>query len=162
MDFDKLASRLHKGDSLTCEELENITGHRRRTDGYGLAVLDLRDGLMKAFTDRGRPATVAIIKGKMKVLTDPEATTYNRKAFGNGLRKANRAHSRLGEVDTRALSGEQKQQHERAMLVTGKLLAVIRSTRAKLAADNRQRQGSNGHLRTTPGLPLIQPSITDE
>lgn len=142
-----LAKTLHEGDSLSSQQLCVITGASGGTDEFRLAVLGLRNDLMREFRSRGRPATVILSKGALAVLTHEEAVTYNRRAFDLGLRKANRAYRRLGDVDARALSADVKKQHERALLVTGKVLAVIKSTKSQLSSECRT------HARATPVIP---------
>ena len=163
MDYDKLAETLHKGDTLASERIAELTDTRIGAQAFNLAVLQLCKGLMDAMRDRGRPATVAFLKGRVCVLTDAEAAAYNRHSFDSGLRKASRAFRRLGEVDTRKLSQEQREKHERALVVTGRVLANVRSTRAKIAAETRvNNNAAVGHIRSTPGLPNVASGATEE
>ncbi len=146
------AEGLNKGDELAADVLEAITGHRRETKRYNLKILGLRARIERAMQDRGKPATVAVKNGRLRILTDEEAARYNHDTFRHGLRKARRAYDRLLAVDTRPLAEDLVREHLRHIEVDGKILSAIASTRAqcrRLPLD----ANPNGHQRTTPGLP---------
>lgn len=141
LDFDALK----KGDTIPPDRLEQLTGCERGTSKYQLAVLTLRERIVKECHERGREFTVAIIKGALRILTDSEASLYNARAFKGKFRGAGRALKRAARVDTSNLDDGQKKEHERNLIVFGKMLQAARSARAAIAATP--------HQRTTPGLP---------
>jgi len=142
---------LNKGDSFCVDQLEDMLHERRDTARYGLALLALRDTISRTMKDRGKPATVAIVKTKLRILTDEEAATYNHMTFRVGLRKARRAFERLLTVDTRLFSKDETREHQRNIEVDGKILSAIASERAR--CRRLPMPQSNGHQRVTPGLP---------
>jgi len=141
LDFDSL----QKGDSIAPDRLERLTNRKRGTDGYNLAVLALRERIVRECKDRGKHFTVALVKGSLRILTDEEAALYNVRTFRAGFRRSGKSLRRLSKVNTAALSDQQKADHERNLIVFGKMLQAARSARAAIAATP--------HQRTTPGLP---------
>lgn len=141
LDFDSLK----KGDNITPDRLEQLTERKRGTDGYNLAVLALRERIVRECRDRGKHFTVAVVKGSLRVLTDEEAALYNAKTFRAGFRRSGKSLRRLTRVNTEMLSESQKKDHERNVLVFGKMLQAAQSARAAIAATP--------HKRSTPGLP---------
>ena len=141
LDFDSLK----KGDNITPDRLEKLTGKTRGTDGYNLAVLALRERIVRECKDRGKHFTVAVVKGTLRILTDEEAALYNVRTFRAGFRRSGKSLRRLTKVNVGQLSDQQKRDHERNLLVFGKMLQAARSARAAIAATPHQRM--------TPGLP---------
>ena len=141
LDFDAL----QKGDNITPDRLEKLTERKRGTDGYNLAVLALRERIVRECRDRGKHFTVAVVKGTLRILTYEEAAVYNVRTFRAGFRRSGKSLRRLAKVNTAALTDPQKKDHERNMIVFGKMLQAARSARAAIAAEP--------YKRTTPGLP---------
>lgn len=140
LDFDAIA----KGDQWTPDELEQITSTRRGTTQYQFACLELRMRIMRECLDRGKPVTAAMVKGSLRVLTDEEASLYNAKIFRVGQRKSARSLGRLSRVNIANLTESQKQEHERNILVFGRMLAASRRAQRgqlKLIAHARQVPG---------------------
>lgn len=150
---------LGKGDVFTADQLEAMTGQRRGTEGYDLAVLGLRKKLHTTLRDRGKPATVAIVRGELRILEDTEASVYNAQAFRHGIRKARRAFDRLLEVDSRQVTPERLAGHGRAIEVNAKILSAINSTRAKCRRTPIP-VASGGHARQTPAVMPQRPHFS--
>lgn len=140
IDFDAL----RKGDVITVEQLERITGYQYGTRKFDLAVLALREQITRELHDRNYPITVASENGSLKILTDEEAAAYNPQMFRHGFRKLLRAHRRLMNVDATQLNSEQREALERNIVVQGKMISAARSSR-QIALQS--------HKRATPGLP---------
>lgn len=152
LDFDLLK----KGDSISPERLEALTQKQRGTDGYNLAVLALRERIVRECRDRGRHFTVALVKGSLRVLTDEEASLYNARTFRAGFKRSSKSLRRLAKVDASQLSDGQKIDHERNLIVLGKVLQAARTARASALL------ALAGHQRTTPGLPKPNGTATTE
>lgn len=142
LDFDNL----NKGDEVTADQIEEF-GQCSRTDEkrFRLAALALKTRILRECRDRGKFFTIAIIKGSIRILTDEEAAMYNPKQFKHGFRRQLRALKRLTEVNVTALSDQQQKDHERNLLVFGKMVQAARSARAAINAVP--------HTRSVPGLP---------
>jgi hypothetical protein len=141
LDFDAL----QKGDVITVDRLEAITGKIRGTQDYQLAVLGLRERIVSECKDRDKFFTVAIVKGCLRILKDDEAAVYNSRTFKMGLRRSRKSLTRLAKVDVGNLDDLQKKSHERNLLVFGKMLQAARSAQKSITATP--------HQRTLPGLP---------
>ena len=114
---------LKKGDVITVEQLEKITGWGRKSDAFKLRVLALRDRIMRELQDIGRPMVLRGWQGcSLRILTDPEATEYLDNQATSHLRGIGRSCFRLGQVDVRNLDEGQNREHERRILVHGKTL----------------------------------------
>ena len=145
LDYDALK----KGDEISTEQIEEF-GRCNREDEkhFRLAALVLKDRITKNCRERGKLFTVVILKGRIRILTDEEAAIYNPRQFRHGFRRQLRALRRLTEVNPEGLSQQQQKDHERNLLVCGKMVQAARSARATINAIP--------HKRTTPGLPAIQ------
>ena len=141
LDFDAL----QKGDVITIDRLEAITGKQRGTQAFQLAVLSLRERIISECKDRDKFFTVAIVKGNLRILKDDEAAVYNSRTFKMGMKRSRKSLSRLAKVDVGNLDDLQKKSHERNLIVFGKMLQAARSAQKSLAATP--------HQRTLPGLP---------
>lgn len=130
---------ISKGDAITVSELEHITGKRYGTDRYDLAVLSLREKLMDALSDAGKPATVCIRKGSLVVLTDADASEYNAKAQKQSIRSLFRAQSRNIDVDENNLNDSEKQNHERRLIIGGYYVQAIQKARRSIPSLTHQR-----------------------
>lgn len=142
LDFDAL----NKGDQIPQERLEEITGTRRGTQEHSFAVLALRGRIMAELRDRGKHVSVRISHGALQVLTDEQAAVYNVRLFRHGLRKSVRSYKRLANVNAQGLDSAQKRDHDRNLLVLGKMLAAARRAR-------REELKVTAHVRSVPGLP---------
>lgn len=145
IDFDSLA----KGDVIAPERVEEFSSCKRGSDKFRLALLVLRERVVRELRERDKHYTVAIIKGQLRILTDEEAAIYNSRTFKHGFRRAVRSHRRLAHVDTAGFNELQKSDHERNLLVQGRMLQAARSALQSLVAV--------AHKRTVPGL-LSQPA----
>ena len=142
LDFDAL----EKGDVITTDRLEAITGKQRGTQTFQLAVLVLRERIVNECKDRDKFFTVAFVKGNLRILTDEEAAIYNARTFKAGMKRSRKSLTRLAKVDVGKLDDLQKKSHERNLIVFGKMLQAARSA---------QQQGitASPHARTLPGIP---------
>lgn len=137
LDFDSIK----KGDAFTPPQLEVITQKESGTRDYDFAVMGLRDQIMKELESRNRPATVALVRGNLKVLTDEEAAEYNPSQFNAGLQRMRRAHRRcLTTVDMTNLPETQRAKFEHKMICNGKVLEAVASIRRKLLPKPHERQ----------------------
>jgi hypothetical protein len=139
IDFDAV----QKGDKFTPEQIETILGISQDSERFQLAVLAFVERIRDELDSRGKPATVAIVKKCVTILTDQEASIYNATEFDRGLRKSGRAHRRAVQVDVGLLDHDDRQRHERNLTTQAAILTGIKTAR-KLAISS--------HKRTTPGI----------
>jgi len=140
IDFDAI----QKGDTFTPARLEEIIGATRNANHYRFSVLSLRDRIMRELELRNRPATVAIIKGCLCVLTDEQASVYTQRQCCIKIRGHFRNLRRMRNVCIENLSAEQRKAHERSLCVEGMVAASIRKTKRALLLEP--------HKRATPAL----------
>lgn len=127
IDFDAVK----KGDSWTPEELERLTEYSRESPHYAFAVLALKSMIVRECRDRNKNFTVAVVKGCLRVLTDEEAAEYNHQMVRSGIRRSVRSFRRLTHVDVANLSISQKCEHDRRVIVYGRMLQAANSERHK-------------------------------
>lgn len=135
LDFDAI----NKGDTFTPDRLEVIVNFPKQTNAYRFAVLSLRERIMKELEDRNRPATVAIIKGCLCVLTDEQASVYTQRQCRIKIRGHFRNVKRMRAVCIENLSAEQRKSHERSLCIEGMVAAGIRKTRRTVKLESHQR-----------------------
>lgn len=121
IDFDSL----EKGDVISNEELEKITGHKYGTTKFAFAVINLRQ---KIFDKRGFTATHNQEIG-LRILVDSESSFYNDKDFHNKRRGMFRAHKKMASVDVAQLSPVARELHERKLMSQSRVLSAVRESR---------------------------------
>lgn len=119
-----------KGWQLSPEELSEKCGHRIGTKTYELAVMALTKRLARDLEADGRPCTVAIVKGCLRVLTDAEASAYNEKAQAQSVRRMVDAHKRQIVVNVGNLTQAELEKHDRRLIASGLRVAALREARA--------------------------------
>jgi hypothetical protein len=139
---------LNKGDSISPARLQDILGLRSTHPRYQLRLCALRSEVERGLEAIGRRWTVAIRKGFLVVLTDPEAAVYNTRQFENRTRQMNRAHQRNLAVDAGNLTQFEQVQHDRALVVQGVQIAALHAARRQLRAQPYERPN--------PGLPAAE------
>ena len=143
LDFDAL----EKGQAWTPDDLERLTEKGRGTDPYRWAVLAIKDRIVRECKDRGKEFTLAVVKGCLRILTDEEAAVYNASAFRAGIRRSRRSYRRLARtVDAAKLTEGQAKDHERNLLVCGRVLVAAKAARSEALSVSV-------HSRSVPGLP---------
>ena len=129
---------LRKGDTITAETIERAFSVRRDTDAFRMAALKIREYVAKRFRDRGEVVTVTERKHDLVILTDEEASKYNHERFAINIRGAARAHSRNLGADRGMMSAEVQREHDRRLVVDGRVLGAIRSERAAIVSEHRR------------------------
>lgn len=142
LDFDSI----QKGDAWATDELERLTGKRRDTTEYQFAVMALKSRIYRELKDRGKRVTLAVVKGALRVLTDEEAALYNARTFRQGFRRSVRSFSRMSTVNQAGMTERQKADHERNLIVYGRMLQAARN-------GKKQALRATAVKRDVPGLP---------
>lgn len=118
--------QLKKGDELSPEEIERITGKKPGTDEYRFAVM----GLQALIQDRTGYTAKCQSDGSLKVLTDPEAAEHNRKLFAQNLRAMANRHTLNTQVDVDNLPEDARRRHDQTLMVQSRYVsAMIRTTK---------------------------------
>jgi len=136
---------LRQGMKIPVEEVGRILGMAPSENRmFHLKVLGLQNKIDREMRNRGHLWTYRIDHGSIVICTDSDAAEHNARDFRLRFRAAGRAHARNAAVDTRQLSAEKRETHERTLLVQGRMLQAARTVRSTL-----QVQAS---VRKTPGL----------
>ena len=132
---------LQKGDVIGIEELEKITHKQVGTDAYDLAVM----GIRKRILDEREDLTVVHDHDTLRILTDPEASTYNDTRFKRSIRVMCESNNRLIQVDTSQFNKELSDKHLRRIELNSRTYqAAMLGRRGKLTLPPVTRK--------TPGL----------
>jgi hypothetical protein len=138
--------QLAKGDYISPEFLEGLTGFLRYTQDYSFAMLSLRDDLERRLGAIGNPVTIKQEDQGLRLLTDSEAAEYNAHRGNKLLGQMGRAHKRNQAVDSNNLSQEEDHQHLRNLQVQGTILSSAKQIKRQYRMKSFQRR--------TPGLPV--------
>jgi hypothetical protein len=134
-----------KGDVITSAEVSALIGcdpaHRR----YSLRACAAADAMMKLKRKKGEPCTIIQVKDDLRILTDAEAASYNRRISDTKVRGLRQSHRRNCEVQVERLTERQRAEHDRDLGVTGARVA------ATSAAVIRGMTTLRPQARTTPG-----------
>jgi RNA-binding protein YlmH len=136
---------LQKGDVLSTEHVEQATGvgaddHKR----FPFALMSIADQVRRDLTSVGKHFTVATRKQQVVILTDPEASEYNDRAFDASLSRAKRRNFDMQQVNVTKLDDRQRKHHERACYEQSMILQAVAAKRAELRLNPSER--------TTPTL----------
>lgn len=140
IDFEELS----KGDLLSLEELEQITGKKHGTNEFSFQLLSLQQKISDA-----TGFTVKIKDGQeLHILTDEEATKHNHNEFQRHKRGMFRRHNLMLAVDIAQLSESSKTAHERKLLRQGQLLQAM--------ANSHKQKQIEVETRSTAQKPQIE------
>ncbi len=115
---------LHKGQVITLDELEALTGFARSHDRFRTAVLTILE-----YVNDHTPMTASYRKDGLHILTDSVASGYNNNRFEAGLRHSRKRHHKAAEVDMGNLTESEARQHVRNLANQGRIIAGITSVR---------------------------------
>lgn len=136
---------LNKGDRIDVSRCEQIVGRGRLDPMYSLDLLKLAVKLAQSLRNLGNVWTVVQDQGGLKILTDEEASLYQRKRHLAGLAKATGAHEMMQHVDASQLSDAAKREHELALRAQGIRLLALQN------AQKQVGQFLRAERRTLPG-----------
>lgn len=135
---------LSKGDTITTYEIERVLSINANHPAFRLALLGLREQLLKSLAILGKHWTVTTERNCLNILTDEEASVHNARLFASKERSMKRDHWRQLNVDQSNLSDIQRDQHERTLIVQSLKLAALKQTRKEIRIALATR--------STPGL----------
>lgn len=124
-------AELKKGNAITAErllELGVISGDPN-SSAYAFRLLGLRDELIGQSLRDGKPLSICIYHGGLRINTDAEASGYHSRRAENGLSSVRRQVSSLANlVDASLLSSAERAAHDRKLCVWGARLASLKKT----------------------------------
>ena len=123
---------LQKGSVIHPDDVAQATDCEVGSTAYGLAAMGLCKRIEDDLLSRGMPVTVIIRSGAIHVLSDEEASEYNRRAFYKRLAGMARDHTRMQRVDVGQLSELARAKHEEQLLSQAKYIAGVRQVRSEL------------------------------
>lgn len=122
-------THLRKGDAITAEKIESAFNVKRGTDPYRFAVMRTIDYVSRSLAERGMPVTVVERKHCVVILTDDEASEHNARRFKAEVAGAARAHRRQLLVDRANVDQAKIAEHDRALVVQGRVMGAINKAR---------------------------------
>lgn len=135
LDFDALK----KGDVISEDRLEAITSEKRETKEYQFKAMSLADRIEREMAERGLSVYAVVRREKIRILTDDEAKEHTQRLGLQAVRKLFRAVRKGGAVDTTGFTIEQKQEHERQIIMLGRYAAAIKQVRRELTVEPTTR-----------------------
>jgi hypothetical protein len=126
---------LNKGDTVPWHTLQTVTGQRRGSDLYRLAVLTVKQAVESRLDELGRPMTLRWRRSDLVVLTDREASDYNRSAVLSGARRMRRRHDKMASVDRNNLNDEERRRHDSALESDSRVLLAMAAARRRAASQ---------------------------
>lgn len=133
---------LKKGDYIAPEVCESILRASRDHKRYSLKLAALAHHIEKELKIRNKPATVACRKEGISILTDSEAARHCVRWRDQRVRGMRKDLRRLVSVDVSQLSECEQKDHDKELLVTGRMVQMIRTARKALPqAEPHKRIG---------------------
>lgn len=142
IDFDSI----EKGSVISRYELVKILGKCEDYE-FQYRLVGFSEYVRKELWNRGKHFTVRIKDFTIEILSDEEASDYNTDHFSKGLKKLRKAHRQILAVDSSEFASEQRQRHDRAIVVQAAILSGIRESRRGLGPIPAKRK--------TPGLVTV-------
>lgn len=142
LDFDSL----NKGDVLSIETLEHITGEKAGSDRYRFRCMALCKEICKEMEVRQNPVTARMKRDTIEILLDKESAHYNNWVFDKGRRTMRNALTRQAKVDVTKLSDDDRKTHDFNLLRNA-------NTYQGLMRARRQVPNLEDHRNGLPGLP---------
>jgi len=136
---------LEKGDVIPPELCERHLGMKRTDIRYGQSLVSFRDLVLRGLRRMGRQWTVTTPQSSVKILTDSEAASYNRKEFNRYTSAAGRRFRDNLGVDPSRLQADERRTHEHTLTSQATQLEFIRRAKRQVSLT--------AHKRATPGLP---------
>lgn len=121
MDFDAL----QKGDYITPEVIENITGEDRYTQAYSMAILRFGQTVVERLADRTPPLYVVVKQEKsgLRILDDESASSYTFGEAERALKMMKRNYGRMTRcVDPTEFNDGTKRMHENRIMITSAMI----------------------------------------
>jgi hypothetical protein len=120
---------VHKGDVIDIKRVEEILGKRYGTVAYQAKIVGFICEFQNQLWDRGKPFTVINRRGTVAILTDTEASVYNRRWFLGRKRGLLKNHRQLLHVDASQFDPDTAKGHDRAVVIQGRTLAAMLEAR---------------------------------
>lgn len=136
---------LAKGDVISVARLEQILGVARTHQRFAFKVLRLKRRIERELMKLGNRFTLAVVKGDLRVLTDPEAAAYTHVEQEHARRRERRRFVQQVAVDVTNLDEDQRKQHERNLEIDGRYIQAQGSVRKLIRLEAVKR--------SVPGLP---------
>lgn len=121
LDYDTV----QQGDVISIARLVEIIGCASDTAKFHALRNDMCQEIEKCLWDRGNKWTVCIVKGEIRVLTDPEASRYNSHGFRKHQRGLVDSHRHMLAVNVGCLSIDDQRTHDRTAKMQGVTLAAM-------------------------------------
>jgi len=120
---------LQKGDTIPDTLIASICDCKSGDANFGLRRLSVGQMIEGYFKSSGIVVTVAVVKNKLHILSDAEASERNFHRTTLRATGMRRDHRRNLGVDTRKLTPEQLQEHDRHLCRQGQMVLAIRAHR---------------------------------
>jgi len=138
---ESLIDRLQKGDEILRDEIEPLLPEHHGEDAFRLHLMAWVAHLDKALRKAGKPFTIRTreMGRRVEILTDEQASQYNRSRFGSYLHRASRRHALMMEVNTANLSPDQQKAHDRSVCLQGAIMTGISITAREFSPRPHRR-----------------------
>ena len=123
---------LNKGDMISSDTLEDITGHEAGSEKFAFGVLSLRKFIEDGLRKIGKPATLKLSKNALFILTDTEAVYHNSNRQDIAIRHIRKSHRQLTEVDRSKLTDVSRLEHDVAQMRSAFRLLGLKNAKKDL------------------------------
>ena len=139
---ESMIDRAKKGTVIPRHKIEPLIPPFDDEEGYRLRLMAWQQHLERALRKAGKPMTTRIREsgGSVALLTDAEASDYNRRRHDSYLRRARRRHNSMLEVDPTRLDDDERRSHERSVCAQAAIQASIETARRELRPVPHQRR----------------------
>jgi hypothetical protein len=132
---------LKKGDFIAPEMCEEMTGVRRTSRDYGLALLRLKQRLYDACSLEQIFLSFGVQKDGLKVHTDDEASNYHYKEAQHGINKMARSFRNMTSlVDRSMLTDGVRNEHDRNTALMAMRVQAVRGAGRAFALEMKKKQ----------------------
>jgi len=120
-------AELKKGDFLSPETCEMLTGKKRDNPRYQFAMQSIREFIYRESEKQGRPLSCGIDGDGLRIHTDAEASEYHRRLHYMALRGMRRSMKRMVScVDRAQLTSFEVAEHDRETALAALRVQAVR------------------------------------
>lgn len=126
-------SELNKGDTLSVDRMESMTGKKCGTDEFRFAVMSVQEFIHA----KSELTAKALGDGALRILTDAEASDHNARLFAQGLRMVFSRHERGLQVDVDQLTPDQRKRHDARLISQSRYVSALSQSRKEISTGTR-------------------------
>jgi hypothetical protein len=132
-------SEIYKGAVFSEGRLEEISGMSASDRDFWKACFRIQNFLESEMEAKGQPCAIRYVDGALMILTDAMQYKHGMKTMCMGMRKMIKGDRQIRTTNHTKLNDHDREQWQKNLNVSGRLLAAIRTESKTIIADTAVR-----------------------